>query len=86
MLRALPARCRRSSARLRPARGRYRPRRSPRSWQQLGAAAEIVPEPRAALPRAREIAGPDGAVIATGSIYLIADLVSAPGASRASAL
>jgi dihydrofolate synthase / folylpolyglutamate synthase len=54
--------------------------------QQLGAAAEIVPEPRAALARAREIAGPDGAVIATGSIYLIADLVSEPGSRRASAL
>jgi len=53
---------------------------------QLGAAAEIVPEPHAALARAREIAGPDGAVVATGSIYLIADLVSAPGTRRASAL
>jgi len=53
---------------------------------QLGADAEIVPEPRAALARAREIAGPDGAVIATGSIYLIADLVSVPGSRRASAL
>jgi dihydrofolate synthase/folylpolyglutamate synthase len=54
--------------------------------QQLGAAAEIVPEPRAALERARELAGPDGAVIATGSIYLVADLVSEPGSRRASAL
>jgi dihydrofolate synthase/folylpolyglutamate synthase len=54
--------------------------------QQLGAAAEIVPEPRAALERARELAGPDGAVVATGSIYLVADLLSAPGARRASAL
>jgi dihydrofolate synthase/folylpolyglutamate synthase len=54
--------------------------------QQLGAAAEIVPEPRAALARARELAGADGAVVATGSIYLVADLVSAPGARRASAL
>ena len=53
---------------------------------QLGATAEIVPEPRAALARARELAGPDGAVVATGSIYLIADLVSAPGSRRASAL
>jgi dihydrofolate synthase / folylpolyglutamate synthase len=53
---------------------------------QLGAAAEIVPWPRAALDRARELAGPDGAVIATGSIYLVADLVSEPGARRASAL
>jgi dihydrofolate synthase / folylpolyglutamate synthase len=40
-----------------------------------GAEAEIVPDPRAALGRARELAGPDGAVLATGSIYLIADLV-----------
>jgi dihydrofolate synthase / folylpolyglutamate synthase len=54
--------------------------------QQLGANAEIVTEPRAALARAREIAGPGGAVIATGSIYLIADLVSEPGSRRASAL
>jgi dihydrofolate synthase / folylpolyglutamate synthase len=54
--------------------------------QQLGAAAEIVAEPHAALARARELAGPDGAVVATGSIYLIADLVSEPGARRASAL
>ena len=54
--------------------------------QQLGAVAEIVPEPRAALARARELAGPDGAVVVTGSIYLIADLVSEPGARRASAL
>ena len=53
---------------------------------QLGAAAEIVPEPRAALARARELAGADGAVIVTGSIYLIADLVSEPGSRRASAL
>ena len=32
------------------------------------------------------LAGPDGAVIVTGSIYLVADLVSAPGTRRASAL
>jgi dihydrofolate synthase / folylpolyglutamate synthase len=54
--------------------------------EQLGAGAEIVPGPRAALARARELAGPEGAVIATGSIYLIADLVAAPGRRRASAL
>jgi len=54
--------------------------------QQLGATAEIVPEPRAALARARELAGADGAVVATGSIYLVADLVSPPGSRRASAL
>jgi dihydrofolate synthase/folylpolyglutamate synthase len=54
---------------------------------QLGApAAEVVPGAHAALDRARELAGPDGAVVATGSIYLVADLVSPPGARRASAL
>ena len=54
---------------------------------QLGApAAEVEPDARAALARARELAGPDGAVVATGSIYLVADLASAPGARRASAL
>ena len=37
--------------------------------------AEIVPEPHAALRRARELAGPDGVVVATGSLYLIADLM-----------
>jgi dihydrofolate synthase / folylpolyglutamate synthase len=54
---------------------------------QLGApAAEVEPDARAALARARELAGPDGAVVATGSIYLVADLASAPGTRRASAL
>jgi dihydrofolate synthase/folylpolyglutamate synthase len=54
--------------------------------EQLGARAEIVPAPRAAVARAQELAGPEGAVIATGSIYLVAELVSAPGRRRASAL
>jgi dihydrofolate synthase / folylpolyglutamate synthase len=54
--------------------------------EQLGATAEIVPAPRAAVARAQELAGTEGAVIATGSIYLIAELVSAPGRRRASAL
>jgi dihydrofolate synthase/folylpolyglutamate synthase len=54
---------------------------------QLGApAAEVEPDARSALARARQLAGPDGAVVATGSIYLIADLASAPGTRRASAL
>jgi len=35
---------------------------------------------------ARELAGEHGTVLATGSIYLVADLLSAPGARRASAL
>ena len=37
--------------------------------------SEIVREPHAALARARELAGPDGVVVATGSLYLIADLL-----------
>jgi dihydrofolate synthase/folylpolyglutamate synthase len=48
--------------------------------------AEVEPDARAALARARELAGPGGAVVATGSIYLVADLASAPGQRRASAL
>jgi dihydrofolate synthase/folylpolyglutamate synthase len=47
---------------------------------------EIEPDPRKAVSRAREIAGEHGTVLATGSIYLVADLLSAPGARRASAL
>jgi dihydrofolate synthase/folylpolyglutamate synthase len=41
----------------------------------LSAALEVpvesVPDPQAALARARELAGPDGAVLVTGSIYLV---------------
>jgi dihydrofolate synthase/folylpolyglutamate synthase len=51
-----------------------------------GPPAETVPEPRAAVTRARELAGSDGAVLATGSIYLIADLVREDAATRASTL
>jgi dihydrofolate synthase / folylpolyglutamate synthase len=55
--------------------------------EQLGGPpSEIVPDPRAAVARARELAGPDGAVLATGSIYLVADLLAEPGRRRASAL
>jgi dihydrofolate synthase/folylpolyglutamate synthase len=35
---------------------------------------EREPDPRLALLRARELAGPDGAVLVTGSLYLLADL------------
>jgi dihydrofolate synthase / folylpolyglutamate synthase len=51
-----------------------------------GPPSELVQDPRAALQRARELAGPDGAVLATGSIYLVADLIGERGARRASAL
>jgi dihydrofolate synthase/folylpolyglutamate synthase len=56
------------------------------SAQVGGPPAECVADPRAAVERARELAGPDGAVIATGSIYLIADLVREGAAARASQL
>jgi dihydrofolate synthase / folylpolyglutamate synthase len=51
-----------------------------------GPPAETVPDPRAAVARAQELAGPDGAVLATGSIYLIADLVREDPTARASTL
>ncbi len=51
-----------------------------------GPPSEVVPDPREAVERARELAGPDGAVLATGSIYLVADLVADPARGRASAL
>jgi dihydrofolate synthase/folylpolyglutamate synthase len=51
-----------------------------------GVQSEIEPDPRRAVERARALAGPDGTVLATGSIYLVADLLSAPGERRASAL
>jgi dihydrofolate synthase/folylpolyglutamate synthase len=51
-----------------------------------GPPAETVLDPRAAVARARELAGPEGAVVATGSIYLIADLVRSASGARASML
>jgi len=51
-----------------------------------GPPAEIVSDPSAALERARELAGPDGSVLVTGSIYLIADLVRERADARASTL
>jgi dihydrofolate synthase/folylpolyglutamate synthase len=44
-----------------------------------GPGPELVPDPGAAMERAAALAGPDGAVLATGSIYLIADLVRQGG-------
>jgi dihydrofolate synthase / folylpolyglutamate synthase len=46
-----------------------------------GAPAELCPSPRAALERARELAGPDGWVLVTGSLYLVGEL--RPGALSA---
>jgi dihydrofolate synthase / folylpolyglutamate synthase len=50
-------------------------------WRQVrGAEAEIVADPVAALERARARAGDGGAVLATGSIYLLSDLARARAA------
>ena len=55
--------------------------------RKLGAGdTEIVPGPRDAVERARAVAGPDGAVVVTGSIYLVADLVREDAERRASSL
>jgi dihydrofolate synthase/folylpolyglutamate synthase len=56
--------------------------------RQLGGPpAEIVRDPRAALARARALAGTEGVVLATGSIYLVADLLrKTPARRRASML
>ncbi len=56
-----------------------------------GPPVEAIRSPVEALARARELAGPEGVVVATGSIYLIADLVArdfigGPPARRASSL
>jgi dihydrofolate synthase/folylpolyglutamate synthase len=48
--------------------------------RQLGFTAVTAErDPRAALAAARELSGPQGAVLATGSIYLIADLLRPAG-------
>ena len=51
-----------------------------------GPPSETVASPRSALARAQELAGPAGAVLAAGSIYLVADLVRVDSAARASRL
>ena len=47
---------------------------------------EAVEPPTSALARARELAGPRGAVLATGSLYLLADLTAASEAAGAGLL
>lgn len=54
--------------------------------QLAGPPSEVIRDPRTALERARELAGPAGVVVATGSIYLVADLLRPAGAGRASML
>jgi dihydrofolate synthase/folylpolyglutamate synthase len=51
-----------------------------------GPPAETVADPRVAVERARALAGRGGAVLVTGSIYLIADLVRERTGARASSL
>jgi dihydrofolate synthase/folylpolyglutamate synthase len=51
-----------------------------------GPPARTVADPRAALEQARLAAGPDGVALATGSIYLVADLLAPAGARRRSML
>jgi dihydrofolate synthase/folylpolyglutamate synthase len=48
--------------------------------QAGGPPSESVRDPDAALARARELAGPDGFVLATGTIYLMGDLLAPPEA------
>jgi dihydrofolate synthase/folylpolyglutamate synthase len=55
--------------------------------RQLGGPpARTVAEPRRALHAARDAAGPEGVAVATGSIYLIADLLAPTGARGRSML
>jgi dihydrofolate synthase/folylpolyglutamate synthase len=55
--------------------------------EQLGGPpAEVVADAHAAVERARVLAGPGGAVLATGSIYLIAELAREDRTARASAI
>ena len=51
-----------------------------------GPPGEIIPEARAAVDRGRELAGRAGAVVVTGSIYLIADVLAPAAQHRASML
>ncbi len=54
--------------------------------QLAGPPARVVADPRAALAQAQAAAGPDGVALATGSIYLVADLLHPAGAARRSSL
>lgn len=45
--------------------------------QLAGIPAEVVENPHDAIARARELAGPDGAILVCGSLYLLADVRAA---------
>lgn len=51
-----------------------------------GDRTEEAADPAAAVARARELAGPDGAVLVTGSLYLLSDLLAESEAARLSTL
>jgi dihydrofolate synthase/folylpolyglutamate synthase len=56
------------------------------SSQLGGTPSEVLPDPRSAIDRARVLAGAGGAVLATGSIFLVADLLRPLAAGRVSML
>jgi dihydrofolate synthase/folylpolyglutamate synthase len=51
-----------------------------------GPPVRTVPDPAEAVELARSLAGPEGSVVVTGSIYLIADLVRPAASARASTM
>ncbi len=51
-----------------------------------GTPTHVEPDPHAALALVRELAGADGVALATGSLYLLADLLRPPEAPRGSTL
>ena len=74
-LAAAALRRRRGHLQREPARGARR-----RRWSSLaGRTTHVEGDPRRAVALAKELAGEDGVVLATGSIYLIADLLRPPG-------
>ena len=54
---------------------RFPPRSSPARAEPFFDTVEPVDDPEDALARARELAGDEGAVLVTGSLYLLADLI-----------
>ena len=65
---------------------KVRERSDRRTTDPTAPRAETVSDPRTAVERARALAGRTGAVLATGSIYLVADLVREEPGARASTL
>jgi dihydrofolate synthase/folylpolyglutamate synthase len=55
-------------------------------WAGRDGFIRVEADPRRAVALARELAGAGGVVLATGSIYLVADLLRPAGAARGSTL